>query len=91
MFEHECREKYVLEEQSKIIYEQEEMRWQRKCREQWLLEGDSNTSFSMEEQMGDRGRAFFFSLQKGEESLTDFKDFQEHLYEYYKELFGKGV
>lgn len=29
MFEHEWREKYVLEEQSEIIYEQEEMRWQR--------------------------------------------------------------
>lgn len=65
MFEHEWREKYVLEEQSEIIYEQEEMRWQRKCTEQWLLEGDSNTSFSMEEQMGDRGRALFFFSAKG--------------------------
>lgn len=57
--------------------------------EQWLLKGDRNTSFFHGIANGRKRKNHIFSLHSGEDQITDRGQIQEHIYEYYKKLFGK--
>ena len=41
----EWKQRYELEDQLNIIFQEEEIYWQERSGEKWLLEGDANTTF----------------------------------------------
>lgn len=89
LFEQEWEERYKIEEELENIYAQEEIMWQRRSGETWLIKGDSNTGYYHGIANGRRRKYYIFSLQKGDQIISQFKDIQNHVYEYYKSLFGK--
>jgi exonuclease III len=89
LFPQEWEVRYELEKEVEQIYLQEELWWQRRGGEQWLLRGDSNTSFFHRIANGRNRKSHIFSIQQGEEVISDFQQIQTHIYDYYKQLFGR--
>ena len=89
LFPQEWEVRYELEKEVEQIYLQEELWWQRRGGEQWLLRGDINTSFVHRIANGRNRKRHIFSIQQGEEVISDFQQIQTHIYDYYKQLFGR--
>lgn len=69
------------------IYRAEELYWQQRCGEQCVLEGDTNTSFFHAITNG-RRKCRIEMLETGKGNTTDQTQLKDHIYGYYRSLFG---
>lgn len=55
----------------------------------WITQGDANTSFFHSCANGRRRKSFIFSLDHERGGITKEAEIRDHIYKFYKDLFGK--
>lgn len=84
----EWAERYQVEEDLVKIYQAEEIYWQIRSGTKWTLEGDANTLFFHGVVNGRKRKTMITSLEDGGREINDQTKLKEHVYGYYKKLFG---
>jgi exonuclease III len=80
--------RYKWEEDLTEIYGQEELIWQTRGGERWILEGDANTAYFHGIANGRKRKTEIKYLENNDEVITEVAELQEHITNFYKELFG---
>lgn len=73
------------------MYANEELIWQKRSGEQWVLKGDANTGYFHSIANGRKRRCRIEALEDGDRTITDQRELQLHIEQYYKNLFGNEV
>jgi hypothetical protein len=80
--------RYDLEEELIRAYNHEEVYWQSRGDVKWILEGDSNTTYFNSLANGRRKcRIDYLDTENGR--ITEQQALMDHIYEFYKKLFGE--
>lgn len=87
----EWAQRYQLEDELSKIYLEEEIYWQGRSGEKWLLEGDANTAFFHGIANGRKRKSTILSLEDEGRQIEDPAELKQHIYQYYKNLFGAEV
>jgi hypothetical protein len=77
-----------LEEELTGIYKEEEIYWHRRGGVKWLLEVDVNTVFSYSVANGRRRKCKIEFLDTDKGRVTEQGELVQHIYDFYKKLFG---
>lgn len=81
--------RYRLERDLEKMYAMEENYWHQRGDTKWIVHGDTNTSYFHSCANGRRRKNSIFSLVNEGEILTEDADISDHIYQFYKKLFGK--
>lgn len=87
----EWKQRYELEDQLNIIFQEEEIYWQERSGEKWLLEGDANTTFFHGVANGKKRIITIRSLEEDGRVIEGNSELREHITRYYKGLFGSEL
>jgi hypothetical protein len=69
----------------------EDMYWQQRSKENWILKGDVNTNIFNTCANGRRRKARICSLESDQGVITEQKDIEKHVVDFYKNLFGSNM
>jgi hypothetical protein len=88
LVESEWKERYELEKKMMQAYATEEAYWHKRGGGKWILQGDANTAFFHSLANGKRRRKLIFSLEDGENVITEIEDLKNHITSFYKNICG---
>lgn len=80
--------RYELEGALNQIFISEEIYWQGRSGEKWMLEGDANAAFFHGVANGRKRKTTIRSLEGEEGPIENADELKEHIYGFYKKLFG---
>lgn len=80
--------RYTWEDELTEIYGQEELMWQARGGERWILEGDANSAYFHGIANGRKCKTEIKYLENNDEVISEVAELQEHITNFYKELFG---
>jgi mannosylglycoprotein endo-beta-mannosidase len=86
--EEEWAYQYHLEEQLLEIYRVKEEDWRQRGRIKWVLQGDANTAYFHAVANGRRHKCAISTLVSEGRSISNKREIQEHVYEFYHNLMG---
>jgi hypothetical protein len=81
---------YHLEEQILAIFRDEGEYWRQRERVRWMLQGDSNTAYFHVVANGRRRKCCILRLTTKNGPITDKRQIQEHVYDFYHLLLGSS-
>jgi hypothetical protein len=81
--------RYDLEEELIRVYNHKEVYWQSRGDVKWILEGDSNTTYFHSLANGRMRKCRIDYLDTENGRITEQQELMDHIYEFYKKLFGE--
>lgn len=80
-----------IDEELERIYEVKEKEWHQKSQMKWIIQGDANTRFFHCCANGRKRKNFIYTLEDEGVILTEEGAIRDHIYKFYKSLFGYEV